>query len=233
MSSISPSPSPKHGVQGGKKGRQTTINNARTLCLPYKRHPSDPTTSPAFRPGRPDYSRSPPSPPFSSPSTSSSVPSNPDDVLTPEFMHSLQIRPPGTPMAGPSSLPKSQDPALSVSQRPALLPEIEAFANRYCRYPNCNGRFSDKRTTERHRLTHLDFGTYVCPNPACATRTKARPHFASDFSLGRHLRMAADDSPCAVGKGRKLSSFRRNAAQAEALIQQALVPFDPATHAPF
>lgn len=233
MSSISPSPSPKHGVQGGKKGRQTTISNARTLCLPYKRQPSDPTTSFTFRPGRPDYSWSPPSPHSSSPSTSSSVSSSPGDVLTPEFMRCLQVRPPGTPMAGPSSLPTSHGPALSASQRPVLSPEIQAFANRYCRYHNCNGRFADKRTTERHRLTHLDFGTYVCPNPACGSRTKVRPHFASEFSLGRHLRMAADDSPCAVGKGRKLSSFRRNATQAEALIQQALVPFDPATHTPF
>jgi hypothetical protein len=225
LSCTSPSPSPKYGVQGGKKGRWTTISNARALCLPYQRYPSD-LISPAFPP-------SPPSSSPSTPSTSSSVSSNSNDVLTPESMRSLQVRLPGIPKAGPSSLPGGRGLALSASRRPVLRPEIEAFAHRYCRYPGCERRFVDKRTTERHRLTHLDFGTYVCPNPACDSRTKARPHFASDFSLGRHLRLAANSSSCAVGKGQKLSLFRRNAAQAEAMIQQALVPFDPATHTPF
>ena len=229
MSSVSPSPNPKHRVQSGKKGRKTAISNARALCLPYQRHQSGPT-SPTFPLSRLGHSRLPLSPPSSSPSTSSSGFSNPDDVLTPEFMRSLRVRPPGTPMAGPSSLPGQ---TISASQRPVLRPEIEVFAHRYCRYSDCDKRFANRRTTERHRLTHLEFGTYVCPNPVCESRTKDRPHFASDFSLGRHLRMAADDSPCAVGKGQKMSSFRRNTAQAAALIQQALVPFDPATHTPF
>lgn len=243
MCSISPSPSPKYGVPGGKKERQTTIGNARALCLPYQRRPLE----------------CPPSPASLSSSTRSSVSSNPDDVLTPELMRSLQFRPPGTPMTGLSSLPEDHGPLHSASMRPVLHPQrpsksplksrssplrpprnasvdlqrIEAFAHRYCRYPDCDRRFADKRTTERHRLTHLKFGTYVCPNPACDSRTKARPHFASDFSLGRHLKLAANDSPCAVGKGQKLSSFRLNAAQVGALIQQVLVPFDPAIHTPF
>ena len=230
---MSPSPSPKHGVHGGKKGRQTTISNARVLCLPYQRHPSGSTTSPASPLSRLDYSWLSPSPPSSSPSTSSSVSINSDDELTSEVMRSLQVRPPGTPMTGRTSLPEGHGPALSASRRPVLRREIEAFAHKYCRYRDCKQRFADKRTTKRHRLTHLDFGTYVCPNPACESRTKARPHFASDFSLKRHFNQAASTSPCAVGKGQKMSLFMRNAAQAEALIQQALAPFDPATHTPF
>jgi len=243
LSCFSPSPSPKRGVPGRKMGQQITKSNTRALCLPYQRRPSDPAPTPALPFSRSSSSR--PSPGFTSlrSSTGRSVSNNPDDVLTPEFMRSLQFRAPGTPMAGPSSLPKSHGPALHP-QRPSparpprnvnanVLRQPEVFAHRYCRYPDCDRRFSDKRTTERHRLTHLKFGTFICPNPACDSRTKARPHFASDFSLGRHLRLAADDSPCAVGKGRKLSSFKLNAAQVEALIQQALVPFDPAIHTPF
>ena len=164
----------------------------------------------------------------------------------PEFMRSLQVPPPGTPMAGPLSLPEIHGPGLPASLRPVFRPnrpikshpptprsavnEIEAFAHRYCRYNGCDRRFSDKRTTERHRLTHLGAGTFICPNLACDSRKKVRPHFASDFSLGRHFRLAADDSPCAVGKGKKLSLFRTNV---EAQIQQALDPFDPAIHTPF
>ena len=259
MSSVSPSPSPKRGVPGGKKERWTTINNARARCLPYQRRPLDspptPTSLLSFSgsPGLPLSRTSPPGP-----LTSSPVSSNPDDELTPEFMRSLQFVSPGTLMAGPSSLPESRGPAPSVSLPPALRPQRrskllaksrppqptqeiapgtpkrpEAFAHQYCRFPKCDRRFADKRTTERHRLTHLAFGTYVCPNPACDSRTKARPNFASDFSLGRHLKVVANDSPCAVGKGQRLSSFKQNAAQAEALIQQSLVPFDPAIHTPF
>ena len=238
MSCVSSSPSPKHGTPGGKKGHQTTISNARALYLPYQRRVLD----------------SPVSPPSLSSSTSSSVSSNPDpdDVLTPEFMRSLQFRRPGTPRAGLSSLHDNHDPVpyprrhskSSVKSRPSpprppqnvtVYPsqQMEVFAHRYCRYKGCTLRFSDKRTTERHRLTHLRFGTYVCPNPACESRTKLRPHFASDFTLGRHLRLAASDSPCAVGKGQKLSLFKLNAAQVEGLIQQALDPFNPAIHTPF
>jgi len=216
------------------------MNNARALCLPYQRRPSD---SPASLLSWSGSSRPSPGPTSLSSPTRRSVSSNPDDVLTPEFMRGLRLRAPGTPMAGLSSLPESHGPALHP-QRPSparpprnatanAFQQPEAFAHRYCRYPDCDRRFSDKRTTERHRLTHLKFGTYICPNVACDSRTKARPHFASDFSLGRHLRLAADDSPCAVGKGYKLSSFKLNAVQVEALIQQALVPFDPAIHTPF
>ena len=261
MFHISPSPSPKHGVPGGKKEQRTTINNARVRCLPYKRRPLDSSPSSASPPsllGHPMPLLSPTSSPCSS--TSSSVSSDPDDALTPEFMRSLQFVSPIFLMGGPSSLPESPSPAPSVNL-PLILPprrhsklpatsrppparspqniavdpsqQDAMFAHRYCRFPKCNKRFADKRTTERHRLTHLEFGTYVCPNPACDSRTKARPNFASDFSLGRHLRLATDDSPCAVGKGHKLSSFRLNAAQVEALIQPALVPFDPAIHTPF
>ena len=175
-------------------------------------------------------------------------------------MRSLQLVSSGTPMAGPPSLPETRGPTLSVGLLPTVRTQRrskppaksrpspsrptqktatgapkrpEAFAHQYCRFPKCDKRFADKRTTERHRLTHVAFGTYVCPNPACDSRTKARPNFASDFSLGRHLRVVADDSPCAVGKGQRLSSFKQNATQAEALIQQSLVPFDPAIHTPF
>ena len=137
------------------------------------------------------------------------------------------LRPRRHSKSRPSPSQPAQKIAVGAPKRP------EAFAHQYCRFRNCNRRFADKRTTERHRLTHLKFGTYVCPNPACDSRTKARPHFASDFSLGRHLRVVADDSPCAVGKGQRLSLFRQNATQAEALIQQVLVPFDPAIHTPF
>lgn len=206
-------------------------------------------------PGFPPSRASLPGPPASPP-----VSSNPDDVLTPEFMRNLQFVSPGAIMAGPPSLPESRGPILSVNlppaphsqrrskspvkprpppSRPAQKIAVgatqppEAFAHRYCRFPNCDRSFGDKRTTERHRLTHLDFGTYVCPNPACDSRTKARPNFASDFSLGRHLRLAANDSPCAVGKGQRLSLFKINAVQVEVMIQQALVPFDPAIHTPF
>ncbi|KAF9788180.1 hypothetical protein BJ322DRAFT_611811 [Thelephora terrestris] len=159
-------------------------------------------------------------------------------------------RPVDSPFVGPSSLPESHSPAFHP-QRPGNPPvnsqpspsrpsqnfypnasrRLEAFAHRYCRYPGCDSRFSDKRTTERHRLTHLSFGTYVCPNPACDSRTKSRPHFASSFSLGRHLKLATPGSPCAVGKGHKLSTFKLM--DSEDLIQQVLVPFDPAIHTPF
>ena len=260
MSCISPSPSPRHEVPGGKKGQRTTISDSRALCLPYQRRPLDSPPTPASPLSRLDYSSLTPSPLSLRPSTSPSVSSNPDDVLTPEFMRSLRFRTPGTPMIGPSPLPGSHSPAISTGlrsvphpQRPSkshaksppspsqpaqnvvvnAFRQPEEFAHRYCRYPGCDRRFPDKRTTERHRLTHLSFGTYVCPNPACDSRTKARPHFASDFSLGRHLKLAKNDSLCAVGKGQKLSSFKRNAPQAEALIKQALVPFDPAIHTPF
>ncbi|KAF9653767.1 hypothetical protein BDM02DRAFT_1676093 [Thelephora ganbajun] len=248
LSCLSPSPSPEHGVPGGKKEQQTTISNARTRSVPYRRRPLDSPHSPASPFGWSDCSRLPPSPASSlRSSTSSSVSSSHDDVLTAGFMRSLQFSTPRTPTAGPSSLPESHGSALCpqrLSTSPAKLrlpqnitanfsQQPDAFARRYCRYPGCNKRFSDKRTTERHRLTHLKFGTYVCPNPTCDSRTKARPHFASDFSLGRHLRLAAADSPCAVGKGQKLSLFKLNAAQVEALVQQALIPFDPAIHTPF
>lgn len=159
----------------------------------------------------------------------------------------------GSPLVGPSSLPESRSLAShpqwpgssSVKSRPSPLQSLqniyanalqqpEAFAHRYCRYPGCGKRFSTKRTTERHRLTHLSFGTYVCPNPACESHTKPRPNFASSFSLGRHLKLAAPGSPCAVGKGHKLSSFKlMDLAQVDALIQRALVPFDLAIHTPF
>lgn len=257
MSRISPTPSPKHGVPGGKKEQRTSISNARARCVPYQRRPLDspPTpVSPLSLPGCPGLPLSRASPP------GPLVSSNPGDTLTPEFTHNLQFVSSGTPMTGPPSLPGSRGPALSVSLPSALRPQRrskspvkprpspsqptqkvaagapqqpETFADRYCRFQECDKRFTDKRTTERHRLTHLDFGTYVCPNPACDSRMKTRPHFASDFSLGRHLRLAADDSPCAVGKGQRLSSFRLNAAQVEALIQQSLVTFDPAIHTPF
>ena len=220
------------------------ISSARTLCLPYQRHPSD--SSIASQLSRLDYSSLPPSPTSLSFSTRSSVSSNSDDVLSPEFTRSLQVRLPGTPMAGPLSPPGGHGLGLPASLRPAphstrpmksqpstprpAANDIEAFAHRYCRYGPCKKRFSDKRTTERHRLTHLDFGTFLCPNLACDSHRRPRPNFASDFSLGRHLRLAADDSPCAVGKGQKLSLFKMDA---EAVIQQALVPFDPAIHTPF
>ena len=260
MSCISPSSSPGHGVPGGKKGQRTTISNTRTRCVPYQRRRLDSPPSPTSPLDQLDCSRFQFGRASSRSSASSSVSSNPDDMLTPEFMRSLQFVPPGTPVSGPSSLPDSHSPALSADLSPVLHPhgsskspvksrltpsepiqrvtvnasqQPAAFAHRYCRFPNCDKRFADKRTTERHRLTHLDFGTYICPNPACDSRTKARPNFASDFSLGRHLRLAADDSPCAIGKGQRLSSFRLNAAQVEALVQQALVPFDPTIHAPF
>jgi len=251
---MSPSPSPKQGVPGGKKEQQTTISNARARRVPYQRRSLDSPPSPVSSLSRSNHSRLPHTPASPSSSTGSSISSGPDDVITPEFMRSLQFGTPGIPMAGSSSLPEGHgsapDPVLRPQRRVKLLvksqsppqaphnvttnvQQPEVFAHRYCRYPNCGKRFADKRTTERHRLTHLKFGTYICPNPACDSRTKTRPHFASDFSLGRHLRLAADDSPCAVGKGHKLSSFKLNATQVEALIQQALVPFDPAIHTPF
>ena len=252
MPSVSPGPSHKHGIPGGKQGRQTTISNARVLCLPYQRHLPDSAGGPGFPPSRSDYPMLPPGLASPSSSTTSSVSSNLEDVLTPEFMRSLQVRPLGIPMVGPSSLPgsralaphhqqpskssvKSQCPPSHSPQNvtPSAFRQIEAFAHQYCRYRDCGKRFPDKRTTERHRLTHLEFGTYVCPNPACKSRQKPRPHFASDFSLGRHFELAANDSPCAVGKGKKRSTFRPDLAKAEALIQQALVPFDPAIHTPF
>lgn len=253
MSRISPSPSSERGVPGGKKERQTTTSKTRARRVPYQRHLLDSPPGLASPLNRPDYPRFQ----FSRTSPRSSISSsvsttNSDDVLTPEFMRSLQFVSPGTPVSGPSSLPGSHSPILHprryskspVKPRPSpskpaqqvtvnASQQPEAFAHRYCRFPNCDKRFADKRTTERHRLTHLDFGTYLCPNPACDSRTKVRPNFASDFSLGRHLRLAADDSPCAVGKGQKLSSFRLDAAQVGALVQQALVPFDPTIHAPF
>ena len=261
MPHISPSPSPGYGVPGGRKEQQTTISGTRARCVPYQRRRLDTPPNPASPLNRSGYLGSPFS--HTSPlrsSTSSSVSSNADDALTPGLMRSLQLALPGTPMASPSSLPESHSPTHSVGLPPVLHPQRhskppaksrpppsqpaqkitantsqqeEAFANRYCRFGECKKRFCDKRTTERHRLTHLKFGTYICPNPECDSRTKTRPNFASDFSLGRHFRLAADNSPCAVGKGQRLSSFRLNAAQVEALVQQALVPFDSAIHVPF
>ena len=245
MSRISPSRSPKNGVPGGKKGRRTTINDARAFRPPYQCNPSDPTTNPR-RLSHPPRLASPIS------STGSSLSSNPRSAPIPESMRGPQVRPAGTRMAGPSSLPGSHGPALrhlrhskspvklqpSPSQPPhnvtgSAFRETDPLAHRYCRYNGCRERFCDRRTTERHRLTHLGYGTYVCPNPECKSRTKKRPHFASDFSLGRHFRLAKDDSPCGVGKGKKPSEFRENLVEAEAEIQQAMVPFDPEVHYPF
>lgn len=190
--------------------------------------------------------------PFGSPpSTSSSDPSSSDDMAIPEFMRGLQRGIPETPTVGPSFLHESHGPGFHP-QRPSNsrlklrhpLPSThnlnasapqrpEAFAHRYCRYPNCSKRFKDKRTTERHRFTHLSFGIYVCPNNACASRSKTRPNFTRGSSLVRHFKLSAAGSPCAEGKDKEVSSFRRKVAEAEALIQQALVPFNPAIHAPF
>lgn len=245
MSWISSSQSPKWGVPGGKQGRRATINDARVFYLPYQRHPSDPTTSPS----RWDH---PPGLASQISSIGLSLPRNPQSALIPELMRGLQVHPPGAQMAGPSSLPGSHGPALrhqrhsksvvkpqtSPSQPPqnatgSAFKEIDPLAHRYCRYNGCRERFCDRRTTERHRLTHLGYGTYVCPNPECKSRTKKRPHFASDFSLGRHFRLAKGDSPCGAGKGKKPSKFRENLAEAEVEIQQAMVPFDPEVHYPF
>jgi len=167
---MSPSPSPKQRVPGGKKEQQTTISNARTRRVPYQRRPFDSPSNPTSL-SRSDYSGLPSSPPSSSSSTSSSISSDPDDVVTLEFLRSLQYGTPGTPMAGPSSLPESHGSARRRSKplvksqpspsRPPhnvtmnALQQPEAFAYRYCRYPGCDKRFADKRTTERHRLTHL------------------------------------------------------------------------------
>lgn len=221
------------------------INDARAFCLPYQRHPPDPATSPSRL-------NHPPRLASRIPSTGSSLPSNPQSALFPEFMRGLQVHLPEAQMAGPSSLPGSHSPAPphqrhsrsvvkpqpSPSQPPqnttwSAFKEIDPLAHRYCRYNGCRERFCDRRTTERHRLTHLGYGTYVCPNAECKSRTKKRPHFASDFSLGRHFRLAKDDSPCGAGKGKKPSTFRENLAEAEAEIQQAMVRFDPEVHYPF
>lgn len=184
-------------------------------------------------------------------STSPQVPTSSDTVSTPELARSLQHSTLRIPTAGPSSPPGSHCPIFHPQQplnSPAKLrpsspstqivdanapQRPEAFAHRYCRYPGCDERFSDKRATERHRLGHLPFGTYSCPNPACSTHTKRRPDFAREFTIGRHLKKAAPGSPCAEWKDEKPSSLRTNVAQAEALIRQALVPFDPAIHIPF
>lgn len=244
----SPSPSPKRGAPGGKKERQTTSRNARTRRFPYQRRPFDPPLNAAVSPSLSDHSKLSTSP-TSSPRSSAF--SNSDGVLTPEFIRSLQVRVPRTPTTGASSLPEShglvfhpQQPSSSPlkSRPPSHLAQNadangshqpEAFADRYCRFPGCTKRFPDKRTTGRHRRTHLTFGTYICPNQDCDSRTKPRPHFASDFSLGRHLKLAAPGSPCAVGKGERPSSFGINSAYVDALIRQSLVPFDPAIHIPF
>jgi hypothetical protein len=240
----SPSPSPKRGVPGGKKKQQTTSRNARTRRVPYQRRPFDPPLSAAVSPSFSGHSRLSTSP-TSSPRSFAF--SNSDDVLTPEFIRNLQVRVPRTPTIGSSSLPESHDlvfhPQQPSNSRPSSHPaqnagangshQPEGFADRYCRFADCTKRFPDKRTTGRHRRTHLKFGTYICPNLDCESRTKQRPHFASDFSLSRHFKLAAPGSPCAVGKGERPSSFGINSAYVDALIRQSLVPFDPAIHTPF
>lgn len=216
----SPSPSPKRRVLGGKKDR-------RTRCVP--------------REGRQ------PAPP----STSCSVSIDPDDVLTPEFMRRLQLHMPITPAVGPSSLPESRwlDPRSHLSSNPPTKLRFsrrrtrnlvvnaskkpEAFADLYCRVGDCGVRYSDKRTVARHRLTHVGFGMYACPNLECPSRRRTRPNFSRDCSLKRHFESAKPDSPCAKGKTKELSKCREGVGRAKAIIRRHLVPFDPAIHTPF
>jgi hypothetical protein len=224
LSCGSPSPNLKRRVSSRKQGRQATLGSPRIRRVPYERRPLD-----------------------LSPSAGSSVPNEPDDVLTPDFMRSLKCSMQTTLTVGPSSLPESHGPVFQpqrpsnprtkspssspptqndnaiTSQRP------EELADLYCRYPDCHTKSPDKRTIARHRLTHLAFNTYACPNPECPSHTKARPGFSREFAVNRHLRLA--DSPCAKWKDGKI--LRRDVDLAEVLLQQALVPFDPAIHLPF
>lgn len=228
------------------------MKNTRTRRIPHKRRPLNLPPIPVYPLRLPGYSRVLSNPTsFLRLSTSSSAFTNPDDVLAAEFMLSLQLSTPRTQTVGPPSLPGSHGPIFR-SQRPSnslakfrsaqrananVRQKSEAFAHRYCRYFDCDKRFKEKRTTERHRLGHVPFGTYACPNFACPSRTKAQPCFTRDFSLGRHLKSAAPGSPCAQAMEKlgnfKVSSLRENLALAEALIQQALVPYNPKIHTRF
>jgi hypothetical protein len=249
-----PSPSSKLGVPGGKKVQLTTMNKARRHCVPYQRHPSGSPPSTVSPPNSSTRSRLQAAPASSiRPFASSSVSSSPDNTTTPDLVCGLRSSMPRTPIMGFLPLPDNHAQPLPPhrlkkpceEQQPStsILPQTvgsgvnsrqEGLADRYCRYAGCNMRFPDKRTTMRHRLTHLDFGTYVCPNPACDSRTKTRPNFASDFTLKRHFKAASTDSLCAAGRGHKLSSFKiKTTPPVEVMVQQALVPFDPTIHTPF
>ena len=224
----SPSPSPKRRVSGGKKERKPARSNVRTRRVQCRRRL--PTNSPSAP-------RNP----------------NPDDALAPEFIRNPQRNMPRNSTVGPPSLPESNNTvfhpnrpsnssAKSSPSRPtrnvnANAPRNpEAFADLYCRFPGCDRHSLDKRTIKRHRLTHVPFSTYVCPNPVCATRTKAQPNFSREDAVRRHLKLAAPDSPCAKMWNEEEFSLRENATlaeEAEGLIQKTLIPFDPAIHIPF
>lgn len=112
-------------------------------------------------------------------------------------------------------------------------------ADLYCRYLGCRERLTDRRALERHRRTHVPSkAAYLCPNPACHSRTKVRPNFSRGDSLKRHLDSAPSGSPCALAYAAinfdRSSCYSPSLADAsQALILQKLVPFDPAIHTPF